>query len=69
MEKVEFYTINITNKKIYLASEMQKEGFYWSKNKNEALCFNDEKTAFDFATNYFKRFKNWVIIETAMQFN
>lgn len=65
---VEFSTIAIKGKNVYLMINDLGET-KWTNNQNLALCFNTENKAKQYATRYFKNFKNWEIRDIMIEFD
>lgn len=65
MEK--YSTIAIKNKEVYLMINDTGET-KWTKNKDLALSFNTDNQAKQFATKYFKNYKNWEVKEIGIEF-
>lgn len=64
---VEFSTVAIKGKNVYLMINDLGET-KWTTNKNLALCFNTEIKAKQYATRYFKNFKNWEVRDILINF-
>ena len=65
---VEFSAIKIRNKNVFLmVDDLGKNK--WTTNKNLALCFNTDIKAKEYATRYFKNFKNWEIKDIIIAFD
>lgn len=65
---VEFSTITIKGKNVYLMINDLGET-KWTTNKNLALCFNTDIKAKEYATRYFKNFKNWEVKDVLINFD
>lgn len=62
-----YSTIAIKNKEVYLMVNDIGET-KWTKNKNLALSFNTDNQAKQFATKYFKNYRNWEVREIGIEF-
>ena len=60
MMNEEFSVIKIKGKKVYLQAD--GNGFKWTTNVNDAIWFDYEQKAEQFAYGYFKNFKNYDIV-------
>ena len=65
---VEFSTIAIKGKNVFLMVDDLGQT-KWTKNKNLALCFQTDVKAKEFATRYFKNFKEWEIRDITIEFD
>lgn len=64
-----FYVITMqtkNNKILYLMSDNAKD-FKWTFDYEEGVWFETEQSARDFASQYFKNFKEWSIKEVYAQ--
>ena len=58
----DFSIIAIKGKRIYLGASQEKENtFIWTKDPDEAIWFDTDYKAEEFAKQYFKAFKKWEI--------
>ena len=65
---IEFSAITIKNKNVFLmVDDLGKTK--WTTNKNLALCFNTDIKAKEYATRYFKNFKDWEIKDIMIEFD
>ena len=62
-----YSTIAIKNKEVFLMINDGGET-KWTKNKNLALSFNTDNQAKEFATKYFKNYKDWEVKEIGIEF-
>lgn len=65
---VEFSTIAIKGKNVYLMINDLGET-KWTTNKNLALCFQTDAKADQYATRYFKNFKDWEVRDILIEFS
>lgn len=62
-----YSTIAIKGENVYLMINDSGET-KWTKNKNLALSFNTDSQAKEFATKYFKNYKDWEVKEIGIEF-
>lgn len=56
-----------TDKNLYLmASETKEDKLEWTFDINEAIWFNTDEEANNFANKYFKNFNDWFITDTSL---
>lgn len=65
-----FYGIKIKNSNVYFTifGKDGRDEFKWGKEK-DSLSFGTPKEASNFAENYFKKFKDWEVVELNLEFN
>ena len=64
-----FYAVKMKNRNVYLKCKDDAPGFEWVNGVKEAMWFDSDFKAEEFAEKYFKKFKDWEIAETYCDIN